>query len=1190
MKEQSFSSLLEDLRVASNINKTELAKLANLTPGYVSHLTRGERAAPSENVVQALADALKLDAETRIALFKAAGYSHLVASSFADTIPPLEEQVVFAPGTSTTRVNWEDIPYIDSFYGREEEQANLRQWISGSHCHVVAILGIGGIGKTSLAAQLVRNIHHKFDYVFWRSLRDAPPLENVLRECIQFLSDQKLVNLPDEKVKQLSFLFDALTQSLNQQLCLILLDNFEAVLQSGERAGKYRDGYEGYGRLISSIGEANHQSSLVLTSREKPGEIVLLEGKTALVRSMSLAGLAEPEGRELISDKGLFGSSEAWLSYIKRYSGNPLALKLAAEPIRELFNGDIDAFLKEEEVVLGDIFGLIEEQFRRLSPLEQVVMYWLAIEREPISLEDLQEYILPLVPRKDVLDALTSLRRRSMIEPGTSRFWLQPVIMEYVLDQLIDRVCREIIERKPELLQRYALLNAEAKDDVRDSQMRLILVPIVQRLQTTFGTEGSKQQLKHLLDELPKTDTQTSEYVVGNLLNLLVKINPDLSGYDFSGQIIRHAFLQGVILKGTNFAYSTFANSVFTDTFGKILSVAVSPNCKLLAAGIANNEIRLWKFRDYASLLTLHGHDGWVRAIAFSPDSKVLASASEDKTVRLWEIGTGKCLNVLRGHRSLVYSVAFSPDGKLLASCGDDQTVQVWEASSGRCLRVLEGHTNKVWSVAFNSDSQLLISGSDDKTVRLWEVSSGSCLYVLDGHESKIWTAAFSPDGELIASGSHDQTIRIWEVSSGQCINILQGHTSWVYSVAFSPDGALLASGSDDQTVRLWEVSAGKCIKLLHRHRNRVRSVVFSPDGKLLVSGSDDQTIRIWEVKSGQCLSILQGYSNEVWTVAFSPNGKLIASGSEDQQVRIWAVDSGQCIKTLYGHTNRIQAVAFSPDGALLATGSDDQTARLWQVSTEECLSVLQEHSTWVWTVAFNPDGSLLATAGEDLVVRLWEVSSLTRLQVLRGHTNWIWSAAFSPDGKFLATGSDDQTARIWEVNSGECLSVLAGHTDRVRSVAFSPDGTLLATASDDQTVRLWCVNNAECIGALEGHENWVRSVAFSPDGKLLATGSDDQSVRLWTIDTRHCIAVLHGHTNRVRSVAFSPDGTTLASGSQDGKIILWEVQTGKPLRELISQRPYEDANITGVKGLSLAQKVTLKALGAIDKETDLPR
>jgi WD40 repeat protein len=76
----------------------------------------------------------------------------------------------------------------------------------------------------------------------------------------------------------------------------------------------------------------------------------------------------------------------------------------------------------------------------------------------------------------------------------------------------------------------------------------------------------------------------------------------------------------------------------------------------------------------------------------------------------------------------------------------------------------------------------------------------------------------------------------------------------------------------------------------------------------------------------------------------------------------------------------------------------------------------------------------------------------------------------------------------------------------------------------------------------------------------------------------------LRGHEGQIRSVAFTPDNQNLASASNDGTIKLWDLKTGTCIRTLRSDRPYERMNITGVSGLTEAQKATLKALGAIEK------
>jgi WD40 repeat protein len=76
---------------------------------------------------------------------------------------------------------------------------------------------------------------------------------------------------------------------------------------------------------------------------------------------------------------------------------------------------------------------------------------------------------------------------------------------------------------------------------------------------------------------------------------------------------------------------------------------------------------------------------------------------------------------------------------------------------------------------------------------------------------------------------------------------------------------------------------------------------------------------------------------------------------------------------------------------------------------------------------------------------------------------------------------------------------------------------------------------------------------------------------------------ILQGHTDLVWSVAFNPDGLSLTTGSQDETIKLWTLETGECFQTLKAERPYEGMNITDVKGLTSAQKATLKALGAIE-------
>ncbi len=139
-------------------------------------------------------------------------------------------------------IDWGDAPDIGVFYGREHELGQLQRWVTGQRCRVIALLGMGGMGKTTLAAQLVRQCAEHFDFVLWRSLLNAPTLSDLLGQWLYTLSNQQLAQIPAGLDAQLGLLFEY----LRKQRCLLILDNAESMMQEGERAGYYRASYEDF--------------------------------------------------------------------------------------------------------------------------------------------------------------------------------------------------------------------------------------------------------------------------------------------------------------------------------------------------------------------------------------------------------------------------------------------------------------------------------------------------------------------------------------------------------------------------------------------------------------------------------------------------------------------------------------------------------------------------------------------------------------------------------------------------------------------------------------------------------------------------------------------------------------------------------------------------------------------------------
>src|SRR5436305_1559132 len=418
----------------------------------------------------------------------------------------------------------------------------------------------------------------------------------------------------------------------------------------------------------------------------------------------------------MLSDQELTGSDKDWETLIIRYSGNPLALKLVSEAVYGLFSGDLARFLQEGELAFGDIDELIGQQFWRLSAQEREILYWLAIEREPVSLDCVYDDLVRTTRKGVVLGTLDSLYQRFLIEiRGGTQFTLQPVIMEYVTNDLVKRACEEFCAGTTyEVWNNYAFVKAQSKDYVRESQQRLLLKSLVQQLLADFGQDGLAERLKQMLTLRRQGSWAQGGYLATNVLHGLICLGTDLRGADFSRLMIKQAYLQDVALPGVNFAQSHFVSSTFLSTFGNVHTTTWGQG-QLLAMGTATGEIWIYQALQGIALKSCRGHTDGIWSLAWYPYGNMLASSSDDQTIRLWNSLTGECLKTLRDHTNRVRTVAFSPDGTLLASGSDDQTVRLWQVHTWRCLAILQGHQGRVWSVAFSPDGSVLATGCTDQ-------------------------------------------------------------------------------------------------------------------------------------------------------------------------------------------------------------------------------------------------------------------------------------------------------------------------------------------------------------------------------------------------------------------------------------------------------------------------------------------
>jgi WD40 repeat protein len=1171
--------------------------------------------------------------------------------------------LVFEPEPPQSGIDWGEAMDVSAFYGRELERRQLQQWILTDRCRLVAILGMGGMGKTTISIELLRQFQAEanskdpadragFDRIIWRSLLNAPPLRELLSELIRMLVivpvGRSVAQLQTSRIeadrvdfkpipKTVAGQIELLLEICQEYRCLIVLDNGESIFQSGAHVGQYRTGYADYGDLFQTLGRMNHQSCLLLTSREKPTEISQLEGINTKVRTLVLPGLEPGAGQQIFADRGCLPIESPEWAEIDRYcGGNPLALQLIAATVQEVADGDVSEifpYLQSNKLGFADIHILLEQQWERLTVEEQQVMYWLAICREPMPIIDLEGCLHPAwnqhsqgdrqpsrrikraIANSSLLTVLQSLRRRSIIFSGlgqidqSKRYWsLQPMVMEYVTSRFVDLICTEIEEQQPFLLNTHPICQANAKEYLRQAQLRLIVQPAIDRFRANIGNPqqiGTHLQL--ILAKWRSANSRQPGYLAGNLLNFLTYLKLDLTNLDCSELVIQQAYLVGIELAQVNFANAQIVDCAFTQTFSSILAIAYSPDGKTLAASDSSGEIRLWCVRDGQCLLTCSGHTNWVRAIKFSPDGRYLASSSDDRTLKIWDLQEGICLQTIgAGIHSLGFS--FSPDGRYIASGSINHTIYYWDLQTGTCVREFKGHQDWSIDVKFHPQGHQIISGGADRTVRVWDVATGNCDRILLGHENWVTTVDYSADGNTILSGSLDGTLRLWGAGSGErgarergsvgewehgseksesdpdsgCRLVVRGHGDEIWSAAFSPDGRHFASAGVGGLLRIWRTSDGYCLHCLEGHSKRLWSVAFHPDGHCLASGGEDQMIRFWQIDDGKCLQSLNGYTNWFRSIAWSPDGQRLITASRDAQLRVWSLHSEDCLQSLLGHTKSTLTVAYDPQGLTFASGSDDWTIRIWDAQTPICSQILRGHTGGILALVYSPDGKYLVSAGSDLSIRIWDTQRWRCLWVKNGHTDRIGGLAYHPHLDLIASAGEDCTVRIWNLQKQEPIRILSQQTSRAIAVAFDPRGKILASGGIDSQILLWNIETGSIDRTLTGHSGWILSLAYSPDGQWLFSGASDDTIKVWSISTGLCVDTLVGHQSWVWSVAVSRCGAFLASASEDETIRIWDLADGRIFSSRRACRPYEGMNISGVEGLTKAQVDGLKILGAM--------
>jgi len=365
----------------------------------------------------------------------------ILAENFdnSDSLVEKNSPTDFDKQVSKPHCQWSTAPNVQHFIGREKEVDILKSWSNNPSCNCIVVSGMIGCGKTSLITKFAKEIKHQFDHVIWLSLENTLPINKLIENYLITINEnsQTSLNIKSEKLQDLNSLLSEFISALKKKKVLLLLDNFESILEIDDKSFHYKENLENYGHFLRSIISTNHQSLLICASRVKP-KLFEYYG-TNQVKLLDLQGLQRANVSRLIAAKDHSDfNEEKLLGLAESLQNNPQLIQITDEHL-DLFDEkkhDIEQIIQELSQ-LEAIISLLNHELNCLTKLEQEIMFWLAISSTPVS----RKYLVNQSPHLNfnikLANSIKSLTMRSLITEHDSKYFLMPIMKSYLRRKLV---------------------------------------------------------------------------------------------------------------------------------------------------------------------------------------------------------------------------------------------------------------------------------------------------------------------------------------------------------------------------------------------------------------------------------------------------------------------------------------------------------------------------------------------------------------------------------------------------------------------------------------------------------------------------------------------------------------------------------------------------------------------------------
>jgi WD40 repeat protein len=565
---------------------------------------------------------------------------------------------------------------------------------------------------------------------------------------------------------------------------------------------------------------------------------------------------------------------------------------------------------------------------------------------------------------------------------------------------------------------------------------------------------------------------------------------------------------------------------------------------------------RSYSAPDPALLRIVEGDFESVTALHLSADMQLAVTGTSDGKLELWDLSAEKKLWTIKGHSDRVRALAFRDGAGEVTSISDDATVKRWDLETRRCLSTQfpkDYIVREAAEVHVAGDAACAVYGSVINGLRVWRGEREDLKQVIETHEREklgmflgfSMTAALTTDGKYLVAASTTElkfvddewaNFQVFDLDSGtRKTCIVKEHFSHPFGRFRRPFGDKLAVSANAQ----WAVCNGN----------------YEGNG-----------LEVWDTKHGVRLASVYGHEGQTSCIAVNGRGTAAASVGTDGTLRLWNLEKAIALNS--AHNASVRAV-----GGWMELGSASSLALNGSTSEWDLTRGIRSHSGQldverIFSAALTRDGRFAALCTREKKTSFWDLKQSRSVATVQD-THVVEYVAMSVDGRYVVSASGDYAGkqledysvgatalRVWDVGKNKVVATFP-HDREVNEVVMSADGRFVASVSglyerklllsggyrlsaSDVAIKLWDVSRQSCVAMLRA-DNVVYAIAVTSDGRNVISGSERGDVDVWDTAKNEKMSTIAKHQSAVLAVALI-DENRVASGSRDGQIKISDI------------------------------------------------